>query len=116
MKSAVSPSDIEQQLREMNEALLISSLHQHELTEQAQQAESLIQCQKESLELLVKGEPIEQVLDFLARSMESQSQGRFLVAIHLMEADGHHFGYVAAPSLPARYAQATKGMDARLEL
>ena len=122
--------DFERQLRDMNEALLVSSVHQHELTEKAQRAEaaaareiterkraeSLIQCQKEALELLVKGEPIERVLDFLARSMESQSQGRFLVAIHLMEADGCHFGYVAAPSLPARYAQATRGMDARLEL
>src|SRR5688572_19319905 len=116
MKSASSTLNREQQLREMNEALLVSSLHQHELTEQAQQAESLIQCQKESLELLVKGEPIERVLDFLARSMESQSLGRFLVAIHLMEPDGYHFGYVAAPSLPARYAQTTKGMDARLEV
>ena len=122
--------DFEQQLRDMNEALLVSSVHQHELTEIAQRAEtasaheiterkraeSLIQFQKDSLELLVKGEPIERVLDFLARSMESQSQGKFLVAIHLMEVDGHHFGYVAAPSLPARYAEATKGMDARLEL
>ncbi len=108
--------DFERQLRDMNEALLVSSVHQHELTEMAQraeaaaaneiaerkQAESLIQCQKASLELLVNGEPIERVLDFLARSMESQSQGKFLVAIHLMEADGHHFGYVAAPSLPAQ--------------
>jgi PAS domain S-box-containing protein len=80
------------------------------------QAESLILCQKESLELLLSGEPIEQVLDFLARSMESQSQGGFLTAIHLMEADGYHFGYVAAPSLPASYARMTRGMDARLEL
>ncbi|MBA3563383.1 MAG: response regulator [Gammaproteobacteria bacterium] len=120
----------QRQLREMNEALLVSSIHQHELTEKAQRAEaaaareiterkraeSLVQCQKESLELLIRGEPIERVLDHLARSMESQSHDKFLVAIHLMEADGHHFGYVAAPSLPVRYAQATRGMDARLEL
>ena len=72
--------DFERQLRDMNEALLVSSVHQHELTEIAQraeaaaaneiaerkQAESLIQCQKASLELLVNGEPIERVLDFLA--------------------------------------------------
>lgn len=117
-------------MRDMNQSLLVSSVRQHELTEQAEKAEaaaaheiterkraeSLIQSQKQSLELLVKGEPIEQVLDFLARSMESQSQGKFLVAIHLMEADGYHFGYVAAPSLPASYALATKGMDARLDL
>lgn len=122
--------DVERRLRDMNEALLVSSVHQHELAEKAQraeaaatreiaerrQAESLIRCQKESLELLVKGEPIERVLDFLAHSMEKLSQGRFLVAIHLIEPDGRHFGYVAAPSLPTRYAQAIRGMDARLEL
>ena len=87
-------TELERQLRDMNEALLVSSVHQHELTEKAQRAEvsaareltdrkraeALIQCQKASLELVVKGEPIERVLDFLARSMESQSQGKFLVA------------------------------------
>ncbi len=136
--------DVNRRLRDMNEALLVSSVRQHELTDQAKraekaahagevraqkaeaaahlltekslQAESLIQCQKDSLEMVVKGEPIEAVLDFMARSMESQGQGRFLMAIHLMEADGFHFGFVAAPSLPAVYAQATRGMDARLEL
>ncbi len=37
-----SPADlaVEQQLREMNEALLLSSIRQHELTEQAQKAET----------------------------------------------------------------------------
>lgn len=86
--------DFDRQLRDMNEALLVSSVRQHELTEIAQraeaaaaneiaerkQAESLIRCQKASLELLVNGESIERMLDFLARSMESQSQGKFLVA------------------------------------
>ena len=82
------------------------------------QTEALIECQKDVLELVVNGAPLEGVggvLDFLARSMERQSQGA-LIAIHLMEADGWHFGYVAAPSLPAKYAKATKGMDARQEL
>ena len=115
------PGDSKRQLRDMNEALLLSSLQQHELIEKAQRAEavaageiaerkraeSLVRCQKEALELVVKGEPIERVLDVLARSMETQSQGKFLVAIHLMEAKGSHVGYVAAPSLPASYAQAT---------
>ncbi len=80
--------------------------------------ESLIECQKQSLELVVGGAPLEGdggVLDFLARSMERQLDGA-IVAIHLMEPDGYHFGYVAAPSLPLKYAQATRGMDARQEL
>lgn len=79
------------------------------------QAETLLASHQQALEMLAKGEQLEQVLDFLARSMESQSRNEFRVAIHLMEEDGQHFGYVAAPSLPASYAQATKGLDASLQ-
>jgi PAS domain S-box-containing protein len=81
-------------------------------------AEKLIECQKQSLEQVVAGAPLEGdggILDFLARSMERQLDGA-IVAIHLMEPDGYHFGYVAAPSLPLPYMQATRGMDARDEL
>jgi two-component sensor histidine kinase len=113
----------------MNEALLLGSLRQHELAETAnalnvqlqreiterKQTEKLLSCQKQALEMVAKGEPLEPVLDFLAHSMESQSN-EFLVALHLLEEDGHHFGHVAAPSLPAIYAQATRGMDARLQM
>ena len=119
-----------QTMLEMNEALVLGSLRQHELIEAAdtlnaqlqeeiaerKRAEALLSFQKQALEMVARGEPVERMLDFLARSMESQSRGEFLVAIHLLEEDGHHFGYVAAPSLPARYAQATRGMDARLQM
>jgi hypothetical protein len=119
-----------EQMLAMNEALTLGALRQHELTEAAESlnvqlqkeiaerklAEALLSCQKQALEMVAKGEPLEPVLDFLARSMESQSQNEFLVALHLLEEDGYHFGYVAAPSLPASYAQATRGMDARLQM
>ncbi len=81
-------------------------------------AEALIECQKQSLELVVAGVPLEGdsgILNFLASSIERQLDGA-VVAIHLMEPDGYHFGYVAAPSFPSKYAQATTGMDARQEL
>jgi PAS domain S-box-containing protein len=39
VNSATPPSKLEQQLREMNQELLVSSIRQHELAEQAQQAE-----------------------------------------------------------------------------
>jgi two-component sensor histidine kinase len=114
----------------MNEALVLGSLRQHELAEvsdnlnaqlraeiaERRRTEALLSCQKQVLEMVAKGEPLEPALDFLARSMESQSQDEFLVALHLLEEDGHHFGHVAAPSLPASYAQATRGMDARLQM
>jgi signal transduction histidine kinase/ActR/RegA family two-component response regulator len=40
--SGQGDSEFEQQLREMNEALLIASVHQHELAEQAQKAEGAL--------------------------------------------------------------------------
>jgi PAS domain S-box-containing protein len=82
------------------------------------QAESLNERQKQLLELVVAGAALEGdggILDFLARSMEPQLDGA-IIATHLLEHDGYHFGYVAAPSLPPRYAQAIRGMDARQEL
>ena len=42
MKDTRPASNLEQQLREMNEALLISSVKQHELAEQAQKAEATL--------------------------------------------------------------------------
>src|SRR5437764_3699993 len=42
MNSTPPPSKLEQQLRDMNEALLISSVKQHELAEQAQKAEAAL--------------------------------------------------------------------------
>ena len=114
----------------MNEALVLGSLRQHELTEaagalnvqlqeeitQRSWAETLLLCQKQALEMVVGGESLERVLDFLAGLMEKLSRNEFIVAIHLLENDGYHFGRVAAPSLPQSYAHATKGMDARLEM
>jgi signal transduction histidine kinase/ActR/RegA family two-component response regulator len=42
VNSTTPPSELEQQLREMNEALLVSSVKQHELAEQAQKAEAAL--------------------------------------------------------------------------
>ena len=48
LPGAGSP-DLEQQLREMNEALLVSSVRQHELTEQARKAETALRSHTEEL-------------------------------------------------------------------
>jgi len=114
----------------MNEALVFGALRQDELVEatralndqlreeiaERKQAEALLTFQKRALESVARGEPVARMIDGLARAMERQSRKRFLVAIHLLQEDGHHFGDVVSPSLPARYAEATRGMDARLQL
>ena len=66
--------------------------------------------------MLVKGEPIERDADFLARSMESQSQGQFLVAIHLMRSRRLPFRARRGQACRRATHRLTRGMDARLEL
>lgn len=51
-------STLEQNLREMNEALLVSSVHQHELTEQAQKAEAALREGHARFEALFEVSPI----------------------------------------------------------
>lgn len=58
MSSAESPSKLEQQLREMNQALLVSSIKQHELTEQAQQAEAVARESEERYRALFDSAPM----------------------------------------------------------
>ena len=58
MKSAESPSKLEQQLREMNQALLVSSIKQHELTEQAQKAEAVARESEERYRALFDSAPM----------------------------------------------------------
>lgn len=117
-------------LRDVNEALVLSSVRRDERADAAEalnarlrqeiaereRAEALLSFQKEALERLAAGEPAESLLDFIAQALESQSLGEAAVAVHLMENDGFHFGFVAAPSLPRSYSEATRGMDARLQM
>jgi PAS domain S-box-containing protein len=58
MTSTDSPSKLEQQLREMNQALLISSLKQHELADQAQQAEAVMRESEERYRALFESAPM----------------------------------------------------------
>jgi GAF domain-containing protein len=48
-KPAAAECDYERQLRDMNEALIVSSVRQHELTEQAQKAETDLRASEERL-------------------------------------------------------------------
>lgn len=85
------------------QALLLSL---EDITER-KRTELNLSAHREVLEMLAKGKDLEQVLRFLAHSMQSQSQGTFLVAIRLMVDD---FEYVAAPDLPPSLQRAP-GVD-----
>ncbi|MBI1723940.1 MAG: PAS domain S-box protein [Gemmatimonadetes bacterium] len=60
------------------------------------------------LDMIVTGDPLEDVLTSLLRLIESQSQG-MLCSILLLDEDGRHLRHGAAPSLPEAYMKAIDG-------
>jgi PAS domain S-box-containing protein len=81
-----------------------------DITERKRTA-ALVASQKQAFEMAAAGAPLTQVLDSLAHAVESQSQQRAMVAIHLLNESGTRFEQTVAPSLPADYRRATDGME-----
>ena len=73
------------------------------------QDEALLDGQKRILELIIKGEPLADVLAGLCRLIEELSQGEMLASLLLLDADGVHLRHWAAPSLPESYIRAIDG-------
>jgi formate hydrogenlyase transcriptional activator len=63
----------------------------------------------DSLKLILAGAPLGEVLTTIARLIEGQSPGT-LCSIFLLEEEGLHLRYAAAPNLPEAYRAATDGM------
>src|SRR5208282_3165471 len=63
----------------------------------------------DSLKLILAGAPLREVLTTIARLIEGQSPGT-LCSIFLLEEEGFHLRYAAAPNLPEAYRAATDGM------
>jgi PAS domain S-box-containing protein len=77
--------------------------------------EMLIEAQKQSLEMIVKGAPLSEVLVYLAKVVEEQSQGQTAASILLLDKQGRlHNG--ASPSLTEKYIQAIEGLEADINL
>src|SRR5579884_2422747 len=74
----------------------------------ASQIDTLLARQTTILESIALGVPLALVLDQIARLIEADS-GRLLCAIHLLDPDGHHLRFGAAPSLPSDYRLAVEG-------
>src|SRR5215472_8215323 len=63
----------------------------------------------DTLKQILVGAPLADVLASVTRLIETQSQG-LLCSIYLLDADGVHLRYAAAPSLPTSYRDATDGL------
>jgi len=60
--------------------------------------------EKNVLEMIATGRPLQEILDTLARSVEAQAEGR-ICSVLLADLDGKHLRYGAAPSLPGHWRQ-----------
>ncbi len=71
---------------------------------------NLLDAQKESLEMLVAGAPLTEVLTFLTHVVEEQSEGQAVASILLLDGRGY-FRNGASPSLPEDYLKAIDGLS-----
>jgi PAS domain S-box-containing protein len=72
--------------------------------------EALLNGQKRILKLIIKGEPLPQILTVLCRTMEELAEGEMLASVLLLDAGGVHLRHGAAPSLPESYVRAVDGI------
>ena len=73
--------------------------------------ETLRTAHNKVLELAIGDSPLERTLSELIRIVESTSCTGVLGSILLLDADGRHLRYGAAPSLPRAYSQAIDGAE-----
>ena len=72
---------------------------------------SFIDGQNDVLEKIMKGHPLSEALDSIARWVEGQSNGDFMVSILFVDANEKHLLHGAAPSLPEAYNKAIHGIE-----
>lgn len=80
-----------------------------------QRTKQLLDAQKQSLEMLVSGAPLTEVLAYLTSVVEQQAEGKAIASILLLDEEGRlHNG--ASPSLPDSYIAAIDGIEAKPNL
>ncbi|MGW4942031.1 GAF domain-containing protein [Actinoplanes sp. NPDC004185] len=79
-------------------------------TTQVRNAQRLLTKHRALLEQIARQAPLAEVLDGMARSIESLSPHGVLVSVLLADPDGRHLRHGAAPSLPDFYNQAIDGI------
>ena len=80
-------------------------------SQESARSQALLAAQKQSLELVVTGAPLAEVLRHLVLTVEEQAQGDVVGAIMLLDAQ-QRLRNGAAPSLPDHYLKAIDGIDA----
>ncbi len=73
-------------------------------------SELLLAGEKQALQLIVEGAPLQAVLTALVRLIEAQSADELLASVLLLDRDGVHLRHGAAPSLPDAYCRAIDGI------
>jgi len=63
----------------------------------------------DALKMILFGAPLNSVLESVTKLIESHSEG-MLCTIFLLDSDGQHMHYAAAPNLPEAYRAATDGL------
>src|SRR5271170_1838078 len=63
----------------------------------------------DALKMILLGAPLNEILMTVARLIEAHCEG-MLCSIFLLEEDGLHLKYAAAPNLPEEYREATDGV------
>jgi PAS domain S-box-containing protein len=69
------------------------------------QWEALALCQKKALEMVAKGNPLVEILNFVVLSVEREATAELRASIQVLDEQGKHFVMCAAPSLPESYRQ-----------
>ncbi len=73
---------------------------------------AVLELQKRTLEMLIQGEPLVDILSVVARAVRQLSERDMRAAIHLLNENGTQFQMAIAPDLPEDYRIATEGMAA----
>jgi PAS domain S-box-containing protein len=73
-------------------------------------AEFVTECQKQALQMLAEGAPLDDVLGFLVRTAERHAAGGILGSILLLNEAGTHFSRGIGPSLPTAFNAAVEGI------
>jgi PAS domain S-box-containing protein len=79
------------------------------------QWEALALCQKKALEMVAKGTPLVEILNFVVLAVEKEATAELRASIQVLDEQGKHFVVCAAPSLPESYRQSVTCCPADLQ-